>query len=532
MRIAEHGAIVRNAIANSLSELSAPPMGGDLRQSRAMSIWIAFLGYSALALWLGVRAARRSAASPDSAEFWTAGRGLSGLEVGTSLSAGFLSISWSCVYAVQLFYWYGLGALWLMTIPWLLALAGIYWLSRRYHPLDAFSQPEMVGQRFGDSARRRVALALAFVFLVWAGAEIYVAANLLAPQMGAPRALLIVLIAAVVGAYSVAGGFRAVIDTDKVQYVIVALYILVMAWLAHRGLVAARADQAGLDPDGSGLSLLWELPLTGAKSDLPWSHLLAGGLATIVLTFVAYLPGWLFETDLWLRVQAARDERAARQGVAFAAINSVVFIGVLPAFIAGAALVLFPMDDGAFPMAIGNEADGIFAALVSQFAPGWLAVAVAIGLVAAAMSTIDTCTNVMALSIAYDMLQVQDADAAKATRGSRAVTLAALAAATVFALGTESLWDVFYLSSGVLTAAVAFPVAAVMLPGATSTMVSWSTTAGLVGTMGAYFLETYGPLTALEPAWVAGSGLGFVLWGTAAALAAAVAGLARDRRAA
>ena len=81
------------------------------------------------------------------AAYWTADRDLGAASVGLSISAGFLSISWSCVYAVQLFYWYGLGAIWLITVPWLLALAGIYLLSRRYHALPSFSQPEMVGQR-------------------------------------------------------------------------------------------------------------------------------------------------------------------------------------------------------------------------------------------------------------------------------------------------------------------------------------------------------------------------------------------------
>ncbi len=496
-----------------------------------MSIWFAFIGYSALAIWLGARAARTTATSASGVEFWTAGRSLSGLEVGVSLSAGFLSISWSCVYAVQLFYWYGLGALWLMTIPWLCALGGIYWLARRYHGLEAFSQPEMVGQRFGQSARTVVALALALVFLAWAGAEIYVAASLLAPQMAAPRWLLVLMIAGVVGIYSVMGGFRAVVDTDKLQYGVVALYILAMAWLTHRGLTA-NGNGNGLSPDPTAITGLWRLveaPVHGAKSDLPWTHLLAGGIATIALTFVTYLPGWLFETDLWLRVQAARDTRAARRGLLFAAANSVLFIGLLPAFIGISALVLFPMQDGVFPAAIGNEADGVFSALVSQFAPAWVAVLVAVGLVAAAMSTIDTCANVMALSIAYDMLRAHERNAAAGRRISRRVTLASLAGAALFALGTESLWDIFYLSSGVLTTAVAFPVAAVFLPWATARMVSWSAGAGLTGTVSAYFLEVYGPLAGLEPAWLAGSGLGFILWGSLAAVAGALAGRSAGR---
>ena len=81
--------------------------------------WIAFGGYVAAALFLGWLAHARHGRGDA---YWTADRQLGAASVGLSISAGFLSISWSCVYAVQLFYWYGLGAIWLITVPWLLAL--------------------------------------------------------------------------------------------------------------------------------------------------------------------------------------------------------------------------------------------------------------------------------------------------------------------------------------------------------------------------------------------------------------------------
>ena len=481
------------------------------------AIWAAFLLYAAGAIALGWRANRRSRAQRDPAatedDFWTAGRQLDGLSVGLSISAGFMSVSWSCVYAVQLFYWYGLGALWLITIPWLLSLAGIYLLARRYHGLRAFSQPEMVGLRFGAAARRTVALALALVFLIWGGAEIYVAATLLAPQMGTSPQVVTIMVSVVVGVYATLGGFRAVVATDKLQYVLVALYIVSMGWLAAKGL--ALLDQ-GLPPAAT----------TGTKSQLGWTRLLSPGLATVALTFLAYLPGWLFETDLWLRVQAARDDRAARKGVALAGANALVFVGVLPLFIGVAALALFPVEGGTYPAVVGAEGDAIFAALVTRYAPGWLAVLVAVGLVAAAMSTIDTTANVVALAVAYDMLETHRRPGGRLW--SRVATAGSMVAAAVVALNIESLWDLFYLSSGILTAAVAFPVAAVFLPWANRRGVFWSAMAGLVGIIAAYFLEARGPLLVWEPVWLADSGLGFILWGLVAAVTGYLLGWRAD----
>ena len=488
-----------------------------------IATWIAFVLYAVVAIGFGAYAARGGGTGAkregeEGAEFWTAGRSLGAGSVGLSISAGFLSVSWSCVYAVQLFYWYGLGALWLITVPWLLALAGIYGLARRYNALAEFSQPEMVGRRFGGAARGLVALALIFVFLAWGGAEIYVAAKLLAPAMAVSVAVLIVLISLVVAAYSLLGGFRAVVSTDKLQYAIVALYILAVAALAWKGL-------HGLE--GGAWAALTRVPPVAAKTGRGWTSWLGPGLVTLVLTFGAYLPGWLFETDLWLRVQAARDGATARRGVVLAGINGFFFVGLLPLFIGVAALALFPVEAGVYPPAIGAEGEAIFAALVNQFAPGWLTAMVAVGLVAAAMSTIDTCVNVVALSVAYDLLGSRGQRGS--ARLSRWATLAAVAAAAVFAFFTESLWDLFYLSSGVLTTAVAFPVAAIFWPWVRRQAVVYSSAAGFAVTIAAYFLEARGALAAVEPAWLAETGVGFILWGMVAALAGACLGTLRSR---
>lgn len=478
-------------------------------------IWTTILLYSAAAIYLGWRAHRAQAASTDAADAWTAGRSLSAGSVGLSISAGFMSVSWSCVYAVQLFYGYGLGALWLITIPWLVSLWGIHQLARRYRQLPAFSQPEMVGIRFGQDARRTVAVALAFVFLVWGGAEIYVAAMLLSPGLGISPQATILGICVVVGIYATLGGFRAVVATDKLQYGVVAVYVLAMAWLTARGL--ALHDGGSWWPSAE---------VTGLRSGSGWSNPISPGWPLILLTLIAYLPGWLFETDLWVRVQAAKDASAARRGVLLAGVNALFFVGLLPLWIGVSALTLFPIEDGVAPAVIGNAGDAVFAALVTQYAPTWLAALVAIGLVAAAMSTIDTCANVVGLAVAYDLLAVHHRDHPE--RAARITNVGVMAALCVFALNTDSLWDLFYLSGGILTTAVAFPVAAVVLPGVSSKGVRASSLAGLVGTSIAYLLESRGLLLSIEPAAIAESELGYILWGLAAAAGGYVVGAMRE----
>jgi Na+/proline symporter len=251
-------------------------------------------------------------------------------------------------------------------------------------------------------------------------------------------------------------------------------------------------------------------------------------MITIVLGLVAYLPGWLFETDLWIRVQAARSNRSARHGMLIAGVNAFIFVGILPLFIGVTALVLFPTLNGTAPGIAGTEGEAIFVALVQQYAPSWLALLVAVGLVAAAMSTIDTCANIMALSIAYDLLQIHKKPQGK--KLSQYVTIAVMVAAGIFALNTESLWDIFYLSGGILTTAVAFPVAAVFIRSVKTQGVIWSAIFGLVGTTLFYFLGAKGLLQSIQPEFLNSTDLAYILWGILSAFVGFLIGAYRDSR--
>jgi Na+/proline symporter len=166
--------------------------------------------------------------------------------------------------------------------------------------------------------------------------------------------------------------------------------------------------------------------------------------------------------------------------------------------------------------------------VVERFAPPWMVSLAAIGLMAAAMSTIDTCANVTALSFGYDLLEIHRRP--RAVAASRWVTAGTLAAACIFALNIGSLWDIFYLSSGVLSTAVAFPVAAVFWPRASARGVTLSSLCGFAGTGLAYLLQALGWLGRGQPEWLTATGLGYILWGGLAAVAGYWAGALLDRR--
>jgi Na+/proline symporter len=473
--------------------------------------WIGFAGYCLLVVIVGYRAYRRDVKiqpTVDTRDFWSASQSLSAASVGLSISASMMSISWSCVYAVQLVYWYGLGALWLLTIPWLMATAGFYILAPRFRRLQAFSQPEMIGRSFGQRARELLALPLAFVFLIWCGAEIYAAANILAPLMECSPQLLLFLIALVVATYSYLGGFAAVVATDKVQYAFVAIFIFMIAALGWQEVARHETIK----------TFMANLP-TPPKTTLPARDLFSAGTGLIFLTLIAYLPGWLIETDVWLRLQAARSLSSARRGVLIAATNSVLFIGICPLLIGLCALYLYPPVNGIIPAPLKDGA-AIFTVLLQAHVPLWLGVLLSVGLASAAMSTIDTCGNVVALSLSYDVIEprLKNPTPAQKEKLVRIMSAVAIGLAYLYSLFTESLWDIFYLSSGVLTTTIALPMLALFFPSARREQVHAAIIGGFVTTLIGYFAESRGLLESIEPAWLSATGLGYILWGLAGSM--------------
>ncbi|HHM01611.1 MAG TPA: sodium:solute symporter family protein [Caldithrix abyssi] len=463
--------------------------------------WTGFITYSIVVIAIGFRVflrEKQSGLESDNSEFWTASRSLSGWAIGLSISASMMSISWSGMYGVQLFYWYGVGGMWLLIIPWLVNMALFYWLAPRFRQLNVFSQPELMQKRYGNSARLIIAATLLFVFIAWGGAEVYAAGQIIAPFLGITPQTTYLFIALVVAAYSYTGGFAAVVSTDKIQFALVALFMAAIAWLAW-----GQADW----------SMDTLLSLSPPKQEAGmW---VAPGITLILLTAVAYLPGWLVETDLWIRLQSARSHAEARKGIVVASVNSLIFVGIAPAIIGLSALQLFPPVDGVIPAYL-NDGALIFSEVLSRYAPAWLSLVLSIGLIAAAMSTIDTCSNIVALSLSRDIvepvLMKRKPDAAAINRLARLSSVFAVLLSYLYALFTDSLWDIFYLSSGLLTTVVAIPVISTFFKKINSRQVVSAMGTGLISTFIFYFLEKFDLLQSLEPAAIADTGLGYILW--------------------
>jgi SSS family solute:Na+ symporter len=213
-----------------------------------------------------------------------------------------------------------------------------------------------------------------------------------------------------------------------------------------------------------------------------------------------------------------KSTKEARKGAVLALFLITIFVLVLPSITAFCSLVVFPPVDGAPPAAIGGDALGIISAFISTMPLG-LAVFMLIGIMACQMSTVDTFAQVTAMPVAFDLVEPAQVKRGvpreKRLQTTRIISVLAVLAALGCALISDTLGDVYYISSGVLSACIAIPAFFIFWRRTTLPAVITAAIAGFIGTVGMYWFE-YKHLqyadpslpnyyTDVLPGWLAGS---------------------------
>lgn len=222
------------------------------------------------------------------------------------------------------------------------------------------------------------------------------------------------------GAYTVAGGMRAVAYADTVQTVILIVGSALLTAFGLAKLGGWHALRSTLDPD---LFNLWK-PLVPAGMDGTWAPVrepgriawyFNGNYPWLGMLFCAPIIGlWYWTTDQYIvqRALGARNEQQARRGSIFAGCLKLlpVFIFIIPGMIAVAlakthavpALAPLVRPDGSVDRA---AAQGVFPLMVANVLPiGIRGIAVA-GLLAALMSSLAGVFNASSTLFTMDLYQ-------------------------------------------------------------------------------------------------------------------------------
>ena len=289
-----------------------------------------------------------------------------------------------------------------------------YVLIPRFYQAKVFTVYALLQHRFGEAAKQQAGLVYLFGRLLASGARLYMAAlavaMILFGDIAASSVITATVIITAIGLiYTVYGGIRSVIYSDVIQcFVYFSAALGVLIWL-YTSFPASYADiySALSDPvDGSESKLAlfkWDLDFSAAGVFNMWSVF----TGFVLLNIAAFG----LDQDMTQRVLTCKD---AKSGSLAMISSSLLVIPVMLVFIMiGLLLYVYyqrpdlMMADGqidAVPTFAG-ETVTIFMYYVLTDIPAGLKAWVTIGIIAAALSTLNSGLNSMASVIVKDIVQ-------------------------------------------------------------------------------------------------------------------------------
>ncbi|MCK9230874.1 MAG: sodium:solute symporter family protein [Syntrophales bacterium] len=268
------------------------------------------------------------------------------------------------------------GAWWLLVGVLGLTFLAIF-LAKHVRKTKAFTLPEILERQYGGKAARTAASLL--IVIAWLGiiaAQIIAAGKIMSVLWPGQVQALTILAALVFILYTALGGQYSILLTDSVQAVIIAVGLALCLWL-------------GISSVGGWTSFVTSLPREflsfPLSAEFGWKDL----LTFLLFVGTAYLVG----PDIYSRILSARNAATARRALFMAALG-LVFIAFTVVLIGMVARIHLPdiASESALP------------ALIMAVVPAGLNGLIMAALLAAIMSSADTCLLTAGTIITSDII--------------------------------------------------------------------------------------------------------------------------------
>ena len=399
-------------------------------------MFLVFLAiYIAILLGIGLYFSRRQRSETD---FWLAGRELGPISIGLAAASAWTTAS-ALLLATGLFLLYGIGSIWIWVFPNIAGLAIIAAISGRIKNIPALTQPELMEIRYDPMIRAPVAVAVTIMMILFSVTDFIGFKMVLGTFFGIEPIFAIAIMAVSVALYVGVGGFRAVVWTDMIQYILLAGLAAYVAYMA-----------LGLSAN-EGVSLIAASSMLGADW---WDLFSMGGILGALVFIVALVPGWVAEQDPWQKVWAARDDRSAKRGLLLgAALLALVYIFCLLAAIGLS--VIYPRPSGEV------EAEMLYLRIISDNVPEWLLGLLTIGFAAASMSCTDTFATSGASCLSRDLVQRHlwpTATVKEMLILNRILIVIMVFISAFIALNVDSIMDAVIIATVIGTTSYFFPI--------------------------------------------------------------------------
>ncbi len=349
-----------------------------------------------------------------------------------ALSITFIASWWgagSALSTADLAYEDGLGAFWYYGVPVLLSTFLMILCAGGIRRVGYLTQGRMMEARYSKSTAKFLSL-LVLIFMVFnAASQMVGVGDFFGTYLGLSYETAVLVGTLIVLIYSMFGGFRGVVLTDIIQFILLlisALIVFVVGFHHAGGLEGIReAAQAVGKPEYLDMG---------------------AGASKYSMYVITFGGSWMIQANVWQRISAARSDYDARK------MTVMSFFAYIPLYLmvvltGMAGLALYPkLPEG-----------GIVPALVMDYLSPVLGAMVFIGISAAIMSTMDSLLNTASMTLVLDLLPTS-ADEKKQLALSRMTTLVVTVVALVISLGIRSILQISWMASDILTTGVFVPL--------------------------------------------------------------------------
>ncbi|WP_425416045.1 sodium:solute symporter [Pseudoalteromonas qingdaonensis] len=282
----------------------------------------------------------------------------------------------------------------------------------RFYQYRVYTVYELLEQQVGPKAKRRAGLMYLFGRVFASGARLYMAAiavaMILYGNIAASSVIMATLVLVIIGlAYSIFGGIRTVIYSDVIQclvYTSAAVCVIVSLWLAIPADFSTiiEALQNPGPEQGSKLALF--------KFDLDFSAAGVFNMASVLTGFVLLnIAAFGLDQDMTQRVLTCKDARSGSRAImlSIAMVIPVMFlfivIGLLLFVFYQRPDIMLGAIDGANVGQFQGEKITVFMHYVLNEIPAGVKGLVTIGIIAAAISTLNSGLSSMASVVVQDI---------------------------------------------------------------------------------------------------------------------------------
>ena len=311
--------------------------------------------------------------------------------------------------------------------------------AHRMRAAGHLSIADFIGAYFGRVPEALSACIIALSATVWAGAQLYAFATIIATASPLNFELSLAAATGLVLIYTLFGGLAGDVVTDVIQGLIMIVAIVILFWLIVHAFGGLEAAIASVPADA------WRFSGEGE----PWYERAELWLIPIVGTMVSQ--------EAMARALGANSPSTARKGVLFGA-GIYIIVGLIPISFGLFGPQLAPL----LGLDLGSD-DAFLPSLAEALFPPWLFVIFTGALLSAILSSVDSAllaVSAVATEAGFKRI-APDATPRTRLRAARIATVSAGILAALIAISGESLRDLV-LDASAIAAVLAIPIIAAL----------------------------------------------------------------------